>query len=109
MWSYLYAQFQDLINVPRTLSFINLSYKRRIDSYIVSCDNGYCKSQKGSKKCVDNQLNASLCQHLRILRDKPELSDNFTSSENNGHVYNIDDTEQDSRVRHEADNGWLVD
>ena len=87
-----------------TLSFINLSYNRRIDRYIVSCENGFCKSQKGSKKCVDNLLNATLCRHLCILRDKPKFWDSFRSPDSKGgQEFNIEDLEQDSVVRQEAD------
>ena len=32
------------------LSFVNLTYNKRLDRYIASCEDGYCKSQKRIKK-----------------------------------------------------------
>ena len=85
------------------LSFVNLTYNKRLDRYIASCEDGYCKSKKGSKKCVENLMKGKHCPHLEILKCNPHFWNDFASSEDNVEIDNEYEIEQNQVLRQEID------
>lgn len=73
--------------------FAGLSFNTTTNKYIISCQNGYCKSHAGAKRNVDNLTNSSrLCEHLKAIRQEPIHWEDLVS---NATVDNNEEDEED--------------
>ena len=60
-----------------SVSRVHLFRQTTTGQYIVSCQSGFCRAQKGAKRSVRNLASGDLCQHLSVFAQHEDLWADF--------------------------------